>query len=74
MAASLNEPFLVGDPFVSRFEDLFHMFYIYGLRWIKKDEKGEAERVYKIAHAVSDDGREWVRDGLPIISDRAWTG
>ena len=70
MAASLNEPFLVGDPFVGRFEDRFHMFYIYGLRWIKQDQKGEAERVYKIAHAVSDDGREWVRDGIPIIADR----
>jgi predicted GH43/DUF377 family glycosyl hydrolase len=70
MAACLNEPFLVGDPFVIRFEDRFHMFYIYGLRWIKLDEKGQAERVYKIAHAVSDDGREWARDGSTIISDR----
>ena len=70
MAASLNEPFLVGDPFVSQFEDRFHMFYIYGLRWIKQQGNGQAERVYKIAHAVSVDGREWVRDSIPIIPDR----
>lgn len=70
LSASLNEPFLVGDPFVGAFEKRLHMWYIYGLRWIKFGSDGMAERVYKIAHSVSDDGIEWVRDGRQIIEDR----
>lgn len=70
MTASLNEPFLVGDPFVNHFEGQFHMWYIFGTKWKKGRISGIAERVYKIAHAVSADGINWHRDGLPIISDR----
>ena len=30
LTSSLHEPFLVGDPFVKRIENQFHMWYIYG--------------------------------------------
>ncbi|MDB5983198.1 MAG: hypothetical protein JWQ69_4213, partial [Pseudomonas sp.] len=33
MAASLHEPFLVGDAFVQRYGDVFHMWYIFGTKW-----------------------------------------
>lgn len=70
MASTLNEPFLVGDPFVNYYGGAFHMWYIFGQRWITKDRDKPAERVYKIAHAVSEDGIIWERDGKPVITDR----
>ena len=70
MAASHNEAFLVGDPFVQHLNGLFHMWYIFGTAWERPDVDGEAERFYKIAHATSTDGVNWVRDGKAIVADR----
>lgn len=70
MSASLHEPFLIADAFVAIHAGIYHMWYIYGTAW-KQFHPGEAaDRVYKIAHATSDDGINWKRDGLPIIADR----
>lgn len=70
MAASLNEPFLIGDAFVVMYEGLYHMWYIYGTKWKKFVASDPPDRVYKIAHATSEDGINWHRDGRQIISDR----
>lgn len=70
LAATLHEPFLVGDAFVQRYGDIFHMWYIFGVRWEKFTENEPPDRVYKIAHATSSDGVHWQRDGKPIIRDR----
>lgn len=70
LAASLKEPLLVGDAFVQRYGDTFHMWYIYGTKWQKFNEAEQPDRVYKIAHATSPDGINWQRDGRQIISDR----
>lgn len=70
MAASLHEPFLVGDAFVSKYGDTYHMWYIYGLRWTKPSESEPPDRVYKIAYATSKDGIKWRRDSRLIIPDR----
>jgi hypothetical protein len=70
MAATLNEPFLVGDAYVAKFCGLFHMWYIFGTCWIKSSEPVAPDRVYKIAHATSENGIDWNRDGKPIIADR----
>lgn len=70
LAASLNEPFLVADAFVQRYDDTYHMWYIYGTKWQKFSETEPPDRVYKIAHATSPDGINWRRDGRQIISDR----
>lgn len=67
---SLHEPFLVGDSFVQKYNNTFHMWYIYGQRWINNPSNDVSERVYKIAHAFSEDGIEWQRDGKAIISDK----
>jgi len=70
MTASLTEPFLVCDAFVAIFDDIYHMWYIYGTKWINDQHNGSPERVYKIAHASSDDGINWNRNSKPIISDK----
>jgi hypothetical protein len=69
LTSSLHEPFLVGDPFVLLIGQVFHMWYISGKRWISSPEATQAERVYKISHAISDDGIHWKRDNLLIVPD-----
>lgn len=71
LAASLREPCLIGDGFVRIFGGKFHMWYIFGLGWKKYPSQGSPERIYKIGHAVSDDGVSWDKqEGFQIISDR----
>jgi hypothetical protein len=69
MAASLHEPFLVADPFVLLNGQVFHMWYISGKRWISSPEANQAERVYKISHATSDDGIHWKKSYRLIVPD-----
>ena len=68
MSSSLHEPFLVGDSFVRVIDDIFHMWYIFGVRWTSQPDEPPA-RVYKIAYARSEDGLSWNREGRQIISD-----
>ncbi|MFO0739087.1 MAG: hypothetical protein U0270_24535 [Labilithrix sp.] len=71
LTASLHEPFLVGDPFVQVMSGTWHMWYIFGERWIPNAESdGSAARVYKIAHATSKDGVLWLKDARAIVDDR----
>ena len=70
LAASLHEPFLVGDAFVAVYSGVYHMWYIFGTKWQKLAESDPPDRIYKIAHASSDDGIHWCRDSRLIISDR----
>ena len=70
MAPSLHEPFLVGDAFVAVYGDTYHMWYIHGTKWTKPAAGELAERVYKIAHASSEDGISWQRDGRQLITDK----
>ncbi len=70
VTASLSEPFLVCDAFVSIFGDKYHMWYIYGTKWIFDSNDNSPQRVYKIAYANSDDGISWMRDSRQIISNK----
>lgn len=70
MAAAINEPFLVGDPFVKHLNGKFHMWYIFGTNWDRPSPDAQAERFYKIAHAESADGINWTRDGKTIIDSK----
>ena len=70
LAASLHEPFLVGDAFVRRYGSIYHMWYIFGLRWMRSAEGVPPDRVYKIAHATSVDGIMWHRESQPVIADK----
>lgn len=69
LTASLREPFLVSDGFVIRHENRFHMWYIYGQRWIRTLDDVPPDRVYKIAHATSPDGIEWTPSHRLVIPD-----
>jgi hypothetical protein len=69
MAATNHEPFLVGDPFVRCIDGIFHMWYIFGTKWVRPEMSKSPERFYKIAHATSADGTNWARDGKYIIEN-----
>jgi hypothetical protein len=71
LAASLREPCLVGDCFVKIIGDLFHMWYIFGTGWKRFTADAPPDRTYKIGHAVSIDGINWVKEeARQIIADR----
>jgi hypothetical protein len=70
LTSSLNEPFLISDAFVAKFENVFHMWYLFGSRWIVDQTEATPQRVYKIAHAISSDGIVWEREGRYIIADK----
>ncbi len=70
LTSSLEEPFLVVDGYVRKFHDQFHMWYIFGQDWKVYREGQEPDRIYKIGHAVSKDGIEWVKDGICVIPDK----
>jgi hypothetical protein len=71
LTSSLKEPMLVGDSFVKVFEGIFHMWYIFGMYWLKVSGHEPEARVYKISHATSNDGITWSnRDGEQIIDDK----
>jgi hypothetical protein len=70
LSASLHEPFLVGDAFVALFGDTYHMWYIHGTKWVRFTKNEAPDRVYKIAHATSNDSISWQREGRQIITDK----
>lgn len=70
LSASLHEPFLVGDPFVLNINGIYHMWYIFGVRWINNSTEGVNERVYKIGSAVSNDGISWKKENRQLITDK----
>lgn len=70
LTSSLHEPFLVGDPFVMVVDGTYHMWYIFGTRWVRFDDERAPDRVYKIGHATSADGIAWRKEeGRRIIGD-----
>ncbi len=71
LAASQNEPYLVGDGFVQLFDGSFHMWYIFGTSWRYFEDSPQPERTYKIGHATSGDGISWIKeDGRQIVPDK----
>ncbi len=70
LSSSLHEPMLVGDSFVQFYDEQFHMWYIFGKKWIEASRNEPPARVYKIAHAVSANGIDWKKEeGKQIVSD-----
>ncbi|MBR7791783.1 hypothetical protein KDM87_04180 [Undibacterium sp. FT147W] len=63
LSSSLHEACLIGDGFVLKNNDQFHMWYIFGRNWKRYSDSAAPERIYKIGHAVSDDGINWHKDG-----------
>ena len=69
VAPSIYEPFLVGDGFVIKAGNVYHMWYISGTRWIMDDNQ-QPQRIYKILHATSEDKITWKKEGRQIIKDK----
>jgi hypothetical protein len=70
LSASLHEPCLVGDGFVIREGDRFHMWYIFGTGWNQYGKEAAPDRTYKIGHATSSDGIKWKKEeACQIIPD-----
>jgi sucrose-6-phosphate hydrolase SacC (GH32 family) len=70
IAASLHEPYLVGDSFVLVVDGRFHMWYIFGTGWRRYTPDSAPDRTYKIGHATSSDGINWTKeDARQIIPD-----
>lgn len=71
LSSSLHEPFLVGDPFVLRAGETWHMWYIFGTAWNVYEPSAPPDRVYKIGHATSADGVDWhKREAVAVVPDR----
>ncbi len=71
LTASINEPCLVGDGFVRVFDNIFHMWYIFGTGWKHYSTKAGPDRTYKIGHATSHNGINWSKSAEgQIITDR----
>lgn len=71
LAASLHEPCLVGDGFVKVIDGVFHMWYIFGTGWKRYAPEVAPDRTYKIGHATSKNGIEWIKEeARRIIPDR----
>ncbi|MFE3846676.1 hypothetical protein ACFX5D_01680 [Flavobacterium sp. LB3P45] len=71
VSSSLKEPILVGDAFVQKYNEVYHMWYIFGVKWMVATETEPEARVYKIAHATSKNGIQWNKEeGIQIISDK----
>jgi predicted GH43/DUF377 family glycosyl hydrolase len=71
LSASLHEPCLVGDGFVKIIDDIFHMWYIFGTGWKQYAPDAAPDRTYKIGHATSENGIDWIKEEASrIIPDR----
>lgn len=67
---SILEPILIGDAFVQKYDGVYHMWYIFGTKWIHSTESEPVARVYKIGHATSHDLLNWTKEeGRQIIKD-----
>lgn len=70
LSSSLHEPCLVCDGFVKIIEGIYHMWYIFGTGWKRYNKYSEPDRIYKISHAISNNGIDWVKEeGRKIIPD-----
>lgn len=66
IARTPGEPFLQNSPTVAIITGKFHMWYSSGIRWVIHD--GRPESIYVLMQAVSDDGINWVREGVPCVT------
>lgn len=65
MSSSFNEPYVISGPVVKIIDGKWYMWYLFGTKWI--DSNGKKEPIYKLAHATSEDGINWQRNGQQII-------
>ncbi|MDL5032862.1 hypothetical protein QRD43_13185 [Pelomonas sp. APW6] len=67
ITSDVHEPFVISGPKIRHFNGQWHLWYVAGTKWHRID--GRVEAVYKIRHAVSDDGLAWQRDHRDLLPD-----
>lgn len=71
LTSSLQEPCLIVDAFVKVYDNMFHMWYVFGKSWKRFIPSIPPDRTYKIGHAVSKDGVNWEKEeAKQIITDK----
>ncbi len=65
LSYSVDEPFVMSGPKIRKYNDIWHLFYIAGNKWIMVDDKPEP--VYKIRLATSTDGINWKKHNQDLI-------
>ncbi len=68
LSPGVFEPFIISGPKIRKFNDVWHLWYIAGRKWIS--DNGKLEPVYKIRKAHSADGINWVRENKDLIPDK----
>lgn len=61
------DPFLVNGPYVQFFEEKYHMWYSSCYKWVENEDK--IDPIYKIKHATSEDGINWMSDDFFCIDE-----
>lgn len=64
-----EEPFIVAGPKIRKFNNKWYLFYIAGIKWLKRED-GSPEIVNKIRYATSKDGFKWNRNHKDIIPNK----
>jgi predicted GH43/DUF377 family glycosyl hydrolase len=67
ISKSINDPYLVNGPYVLNIESEYHMWYSSANKWLKTKEKKDP--IYKIKHAISKDGINWLTNDNFIIQE-----
>ena len=65
LSYSADEPFVMSGPKIRKYNDIWHLFYIAGNKWITVE--GKPEPVYKIRLATSKDGINWKKHNKDLI-------
>lgn len=68
LGASVSEPFILSGPKIRKFNEIWHLWYIAGRKWLV--DSGRSEPVYKIRKAYSKDGITWVKEDKDLILDK----
>lgn len=63
-----HEPYLAVTPWVLKEDDIWHIWYVSGTRWVEVE--GKMEPVYVVKYASSDDGIHWDRPNIQCIEQK----
>lgn len=68
LSQSPKEALVLSGPKIRRFNELWQLFYVAGVRWV--EHAGRIESIYRIRMAVSLDGQSWERTGHDLLEPR----
>ncbi len=68
LSKNITDPFLINGPYVIEIIDKFHMWYSSCYKWVNNEDR--LDPIYKIKHAVSDNGINWIPDDYFCISEK----